>query len=91
MDDDVEAFEMRPNIVEGAARFLINGGADARTFRPEQAAVRADRLDQQAQRFLRIEHRVKVKTAHSIHKGEALSVRAGNESADLIGNGAPTV
>ena len=88
----VERLDQEARFIQPPARARILHRADPRTLRAEQASIRADGLDQQLERFARIEHRVVVQIAHLV--GETLAAaaqRAGFEARPVVGNRAAAV
>src|SRR5262249_50090495 len=81
-----EAIDVWADMIHGVTGIRIDGRADTRTFRAEQAAIRPDGLDQQLQRRRGIEHRIEVKELEPVAKPRraAPAQRGGIEAAQLI-------
>jgi hypothetical protein len=74
------------------SRIGIDGRADARAFRAEQAAIRPHRLDQQFERRRGIEHRVEIQELEPVTETIATTPQRWRvEPPELIGDRAAAV
>src|SRR5262245_24510726 len=88
-----EGIDVRANVIHGLPGIRIDRRAYSGTLRSEQAAVRADGLDQKLKRRRRIEHGVEIQEFEPVTKarGTAATQRRRVEPAELIRDRSATV